>query len=497
MKVLFISVGQGSQGSLGIEALSAILKRDGNEVDLAFNPGLEKFRGFIHIKFFERFNNDDWYLDKIKSFKPDLICFSCLIDVYSEICENARTIKKHFNIPIVIGGAHPTVLPEYVMQNTDFDMCCIGEGDEALRDLVKKINNKEDIYETKNFWFRRNGDIIKNEIRPLVEDLDCLPFPDRDLFIKYGCFSGTLYFITGRGCPFSCSYCCHHIMQRMYKGLGRYVRRRSVKNVIDEIKICMDKYRIKSLLFLDDLFTIDTEWIQKFSDEYKKACGIPMSCLARPGTLNREIVSALVKANCTRIYYGIDSGSPFIRTKIMNRNFENDVIFSDAMLLREYGIKLSTSAIFCFPEETDKHMFETIELVKKINADELYTFIYYPFPNTDSFNYCVNNGYLDDGLVERIKKGEGGIRKSSMIKSKYADLAMVLKNVSPLYIRYPIFKTFLEFVIRKRMITISTIIFFLAAPVIYKSYGRNTMRDFYAMAKVAIKWRLKKIINRD
>ncbi len=496
MKILFISVGQGSQGSLGIESLSAILKQEGHKVEIAFNPGLERFRGFIHIKFLEKFNNDNWYLDKVKSFNPDLICFSCLTNLYSYTCKTARTIKEKINIPIAIGGIHPTALPEYTMENKDFDILCIGEADEALPELVKKMENREEIYETRNFWFRHNGDIIKNDIRPLIQDLDSLPFADRDLFYKKGCFSGTLYFITGRGCPFNCSYCCHHFMQKKYNGLGKYVRRRSVKNVIDEIKLCMQKYKMKALLFMDDLFTIDSEWLEEFSREYKKSCNFPMFCLARPGTLNRKKISALAKANCIRIYYGIDSGNPYIRTKIMNRFFDNDVVISEANLMREYGIKIATSAVFCFPEETEQQMFETVELARKTKADELYTFIFYPYPNTDSFNYCVSNGYLDEDLIKKIKRGEGGIRQKSMIKSEYADFAWILKNVSPLYLRYPIFKSLLNLVIRKKLIRTSMIIFFLSAPVIYVSFGRNTIRDFYSMTKYAVKERLKLLTNK-
>ena len=230
MKVLFFAVGQ---ELLGIEYLSAALKRKGHQVELAFDPGLDNFLGFIDVGALKKLTDEKWYLHKIRSFKPDIIGFSCLTNLYSFANEKAKNIKEHFDIPVIIGGIHPTILPEYVMENENFDMLCIGEADEAFPELLEKMEKGEDYYDTKNFWFRKNGDIVKNEIRPLIQDLDSLPFADRELFYDYGCFTGTLYFISGRGCPFSCSYCCHHFLQKKYRGLGKDVSKRSVDNLLD------------------------------------------------------------------------------------------------------------------------------------------------------------------------------------------------------------------------------------------------------------------------
>ena len=290
MRILFFAVGQ---ELLGIEYLSSVLKRDGHEVELVFDPGLEDFLGFIDLKFLKKLKDENWYLERIKSFKPDLIGFSCLTNLYSFACDKAKILKKHFDIPIAIGGIHPTILPEYVIENSNFDIICIGEGDEAVPELMAKMKDGKDILDTQNFWFRNKNEIIKNGVRPLVQNLDSLPFPDRELFYKYGCFAGILYFISGRGCPFTCSYCCHHFLQEKYRGLGKYVRKRSVDNVLEEIKFCISRYKVKSLYSMDDLFTINTEWIKEFSEKYRKISDLPIYCHVRPGTLNRDIASSL------------------------------------------------------------------------------------------------------------------------------------------------------------------------------------------------------------
>ena len=176
----------------------------------------------------------------------------------------------------------------------------------------------------------------------------------------------------------------------------------------------------------------------------------------------------------------------------MNRKINDEDIYSNAMLLKEYGIKITTSAIFCLPDETEQQMYETIEMIKNINADFLYTYIYYPFPNTESFKYCVDKGLLDEETVKKIKNGEGSFHKKPLIKSKYADLARVLKNIAPLYVRYPFLKPFIEFIIKKRWIKISEIIFFLAAPITYAHFGRAKMKEFLSMIKIVIKSRFKR-----
>lgn len=488
MRILFFATGQ---ELLGIEYLSAALKRDGHEVELAFDPGLGDFLGFIDIPLLKNLTNENWYLEKVRSFKPDLVAFSCLTNLYSFARDKARLIKKHFNIPAVIGGIHPTILPEYVLENPDFDMLCIGEGDEAMPELVRKMEKGEDYFDTRNFWFRRNGEVVKNPVRPLIQDLDSLPFADRSLFYKYGCFTGTLYFISGRGCPFTCSYCCHHFLQKKYSGLGKYVRKRSVDNVIKEIKECIGRFKVKSLYSMDDLFTINTTWIEEFSDKYRKISDLPIYCHVRPGTLNREIASALAKAHCTSVFLGIDSGSPFIRTNIMNRNIKDDDIYSNAALLQEFGIKITTSLIFCMPDETDSQMIESIEMVRKLKADYLYTYIYYPFPNTESYNYCVEKGLVDADTMEKVKRGDGSFHKKPLIKSEYAELAQVLKNMAPLYVKFPFLKPFIWFIMRKRWIRVSEIVFFLSAPITYAHFGRAKIKEFFSLMRMAFLARLR------
>jgi len=186
MKILFIAFGQ---ESFATEYLSAALKKEGHEVKLHFNPNVGNFIGFLSVDFLTKISDEKILLKTIREFKPDLIGISCLTNFYSLATKNAQIIKKHFDIPIVIGGIHPTSLPEYVIENNNFDMLCIGEGEEALVELVNKMQNKDDIYNTKNFWFRRNGNIIKKRGYVLsLRTLILFHFPTENFFINMDFF---------------------------------------------------------------------------------------------------------------------------------------------------------------------------------------------------------------------------------------------------------------------------------------------------------------------
>jgi radical SAM superfamily enzyme YgiQ (UPF0313 family) len=482
MKVLFLAKGQ---ESLSIEYLSAVLKRAGHEVKLLFDPGLDDLLGFLDFKFL-KLRNEEWYIHQIRTFEPTLICFSALTNLYSFVKEKAALIKKHLTIPIAVGGIHPTILPEYVLKNPDIDMICIGEGDEAIVELADRMEKGVDYFSVRNFWFKKDGKIVKNPIRPLLEDLDSLPFPDREIFYQYGCFAGTLYVITGRGCPFTCSYCCHHFLQKMYRQKGKYVRRRSIENVILELEECIRKFKVKTVYSMDDTFTLDEDWIEDFCREYQQRINLPLYCHIRPGTVSQRMIDNLKRANCSSVFFGTDSGNEEMRFKLMNRRIKDKAIIEDAELLKKNGFKITTSAMFCLPHETEQQMIDTVNLIRNMKSDYAYTYIYYPFPQTDSFQYCVENDLMNNTTVEKIYEGEGSFHKASLIKSDHHEIAQILKNILPFNIKFPKLNFLADFIIKKKLVTLSKLIFMITVPLTYAEYGRNKMREIISIAKVSM-----------
>jgi anaerobic magnesium-protoporphyrin IX monomethyl ester cyclase len=207
--------------STGIGMLSAIAKQKGHKTKLIDSS--------FGVK-------DSLIVKEAVSFKPDLIAFSTATNDFGYACRIATFLKKRFDVPFIAGGFHPTIAPEEVISKKCFDMICVGEGDFTFSELLEKMEGKKSLTKIKNIWIKKNGKIIKNPVRKLAENLDSLPFPDRDIFdyekyLKWN--HGTATFISTRGCPFQCSYCINHFLAKKYKGKGKYVRFRGVDNFLE------------------------------------------------------------------------------------------------------------------------------------------------------------------------------------------------------------------------------------------------------------------------
>jgi len=488
MRVLFFYRGQ---EYMSIEYLSSVLKKAGHQTDLIFDYGFDDTY-IYEIPFLKKIKRYGKWLKKIANFKPDLIAFSCLTNLYPFVKETAALIKKHFPIPIIVGGIHPTSLPEYVLSDESIDMVCIGEGEEALLELVNKMEIGEDLYNIRNLWFKVDGGIVKNPIRPLIADLDTIPFPDRGLFDKYGCIAGTIKAITGRGCPFQCTFCYSHSLFNLYKNNSeKFTRRRSVGNVLEELLECKKRYRVNDFYFFDDTFTINLPWLKDFSKAYKEKIATPFSCCVRPGTINEEMVRVLKEAGLRMVFFGVDSGNDFVRKKIMRRNIEKSQIIDDAKLLKKYNIIIWSSVIFGSPGETMEQMRESFDLVREIGSDCISTFLMYPFPNTDIADYAIQNNFLSRDDYENIKNGESSYHKDTYIKLNDKDKTLVMKFILPIYNRYPALKPLVEFLIRKGYVKVSKLLYLFGTLTTFSHYGRTRFREYYSMLKASLKLRIE------
>ena len=474
MKILFFAKGQ---ETLAIEYLSACLKRAGHEVDLLFEPELDGGMGFLPPYFLQWLRSDRLLVDAVRRISPDLIAFSCPLNIYPFVKKTARLLKQHFNIPILVGGGHATLAPEYLLKNSDIDMVCLGEGEEPIVELADTMERGADYTGIKNFCFRRNGTIINNPVRPLLENLDSLPFPDRDLFHRAGCFAGNLYFVAGRGCPFRCNYCCQHAFRKLYRGKGRYVRFRSVENVISELEQCVAKYDVQHIHSEDDTFTVDHPWLFDFCEEYEKKIPVPFYCHVRPGTLSRDLLQRLKKAGCRAVFFGIDSGSETLRRGLLNRNISDGDMYEQAGMIKDSGIGLATACMFGMPGETDRQMLETFNMAVAVESDFAYDSIFYPFYGTELHTYAVENGYLSGENREKIKEGLGSPYQYSLIEGPHGDLAMILKNCLPSYVHFPRLRPLHDMVIKKGWLGLSRLINFFLTPYSYSYMSTLKRRE--------------------
>ena len=158
-------------------------------------------------------------------------------------------------VKTVFGGIHATLVPEVVIKNNSVDFVIIGEGCHALLELLEALQSKKTLYKINNLLYKKNGRIIKNDIRPPFHDLDLLPLPDKQLFENYVNYKDDYMILTSRGCIYSCSYCCESFMNKLYH--NNFYRRRTVDSVINELKVMKERYHFKRVMFNDALFFTD------------------------------------------------------------------------------------------------------------------------------------------------------------------------------------------------------------------------------------------------
>ena len=165
------------------------------------------------------------------------------------------------------------MVPEEAIQLDGLLGICIGEGEFPILDLVTALENKSDYLNIANFWFRSGAEIVKNPVRPLINNLDDLPFPDRELFdyqqIVNDNYDDGAEFMVGRGCPFLCSFCINKSLQDLYRGKGPFVRYRTVDHVVAEIRQVVATYsNIAKITFQDDILALNKKWLAEFSEKY-------------------------------------------------------------------------------------------------------------------------------------------------------------------------------------------------------------------------------------
>jgi radical SAM superfamily enzyme YgiQ (UPF0313 family) len=233
-------------------------------------------------------------LPKIRGFKPDIVSFSISSFGFQWAVEAAKEIKSEIDTITLFGGPHPTYFPEFATSE-GVDYACRGEGEGAMLDLANTIDDHGPLDDIPNLMRRGpNGELISNPLRPLIGDLDSLPFPDRDIYFKYRPLRQLGYkrFLVGRGCPYGCSYCFNRAAQEMYKGLGKYVRHRSPAEVVAEIQQVRTRYDLQTVGFSDDTFTTNKRWLLEFLELYRREVAVPFTCLTRINELDEEIAEA-------------------------------------------------------------------------------------------------------------------------------------------------------------------------------------------------------------
>lgn len=396
----------------GVCFISAVLKKKGHAVDLVFDP--KQFdRAYIRSEKLARYFRDFWLrenLEKIAHLQPDIVGFSCTTAHYQWALGYARAIKKRFpHIYTIFGGEHAIVVPELVIKEKCVDFVCVGEGEEAMVGLLEALEKSDKPIKVGNIWAKDDrGNVIQNPLQPLIQDLDSLPFYDKELFKNDlpKSYYTTPYAFTSRGCPYICSYCGVERMKKIFAGMGTFVRRNTPKRAIAELEIFKNKYGAKYMLFEDDVFAMNEKWMAEFAPLYKKKIGLPFGAFGHTQLLTPKMVSLMKKAGCDILWFGIQSASEKIRREVHARYETNEQIIKAFDLCHKAGITTMIDHICNVPYETNESIYEAFQLYNHIRPDIINVYYLLYFPKAKINEIALKAGLLTEKDIVKINQGK-------------------------------------------------------------------------------------------
>jgi anaerobic magnesium-protoporphyrin IX monomethyl ester cyclase len=382
MKVLFVELEMDrdwSIASVGPAFLASYVRPLGYQVDI------------IHLQVDVA---QETAIQQILEYAPDVLALSLTTRQWLRAKGIVNTLRTLKHIPTIVGGLHPTFSSESVLEEWGIDYVCLGEGELAFANFLETLKNNKPIVGLKNI--RCKGDPRPKMYTP-YSPIDSLPFMARNLLNEN---NGVYHMTTQRGCPFPCSYCAARMYNEMY-GTTAYGRRRSISNVMEEIRSLNEKEDLSYIIFLDDTFTINHKWVNEFCDVYGEEFGVGFSLHARVETINEALINRLAKAGCKHITFGVESGSVRVRTDIMKRRVTNQRLIDAFRWSQNAGILTTANYIIGTPTETRQDIEDTLALHKQINPDDFGYFVFYPYPGTPMYHYCKERGLLPDDMFDR------------------------------------------------------------------------------------------------
>jgi len=329
---------------------------------------------------------------------PEMVGFGGMITRYSIVREIGGRLKREMpGVFLMAGNSGATTIPGLYLENAGMDAVVLGEGEAASVELAAAVESGSDWRSVAGLAFRDDtGSTAFSRPRPLLENLDDLPWPARDLFPleKYvvsldhrGKHERHLEIVASRGCPHGCVYCYH-----IY---GRTIRRRSPASIVSEAVHIVEKYGIEYTGFPDDLFTSDKAFVLETCALLKERLpGIRWSCIGRASSVDREMLRAMREAGCDWISYGIESGSPEMLRR-MKRTVTPEQCLSAIRMTREEGITPEGSFMIGMFGETRDTVAETVEFCRKADITAPMLFVT-PYPGTPLFTEAEAKGLIPD-----------------------------------------------------------------------------------------------------
>lgn len=386
----------------GLATIAATLRNAGFDVEIldfnAHRPSRDKI--------IETLRKKTW----------DIAGVSGLITTYlfqQWIISELKRIKPH--APVVSGGGFATSCPDLLFERTATDIAVLGEGEETILELCRAIANGSNLRKILGIHFRRDGEVLRNRARKNIDNLDDVPFPAWDLlpmeiylknpiwgdvannssgFSKDVKVTRSMNIISSRGCPFSCNYCYHLFGRSNY-------RLRSARNVIEEIEMLVDRYRVDFFGFVDDNMMASEKRLLEFCDLMeKKNFPVTWGCHGRVTSAIPHLLQRMAETGCVWIGYGIESGCQ----KILDAMNKRSTVARARQAIRDTrkaGIYPNTTFIFGYPGETRETIQETIDFKREMGI-ECGSFFATPYPGAPLYEQIKDKISDEEAFVRSL-----------------------------------------------------------------------------------------------
>jgi anaerobic magnesium-protoporphyrin IX monomethyl ester cyclase len=337
------------------------------------------------------------FAQRVVELDPALLVMECSTPSIRHDLETAAAVKKALpGIKVALLGSHSTFFHQEILrENPAVDAIVRGEFEITVRELARAMEQGSDWSAVEGLSYRNGEDIVVNADRPLIEDLDRIPFPARHIVKSIG-YRAAIYsgekctaVVSSRGCPFQCTFC---VWPNTLYGHG--FRARSATNVVNEMEEIEKKYGIDEIYFDDDTFTVDRQRVLDICRMVRERnLHLSWICQARVDTVDREVLQAMKEAGCHYILFGIESGSPEMLA-IMKKRITLDKAREAIRLCNEVGIKTQAFFLFGIPGETKETIQQSIEFAKELGASTVQFAVAIPQPGSPLYQQCVENGWL-------------------------------------------------------------------------------------------------------
>lgn len=344
--------------------------------------------------------------ERLRALRPRLVGIGGLVTTYRFVRNLTRWLKAWDpSVKIMVGASVGGSIPEIMVERNPVDAVCIGEGDETLKELVPALLDGGDLSRIKGIAYRDGGKAVVTAPRPLIEDVDAVPFPAWDLFPIETYLSNPVVgvgrdmdIITSRGCPHQCTYC--------YQIFGRRFRARSPENILAEITEINSRYGLDFVSFQDDCFVVDKKRVYAFCDLLDKSgLDVKWSCCGRANIVDKPLLERMKASGCVSVSYGIESGSQRILDRY-HKGVKVDIAKQAVRLTRDAGIRCPTSFMLGSPGETRETAWETVDFCLDVGITLQALMFTTPYPGTPLYEEVRAKGLIGDEEAYIMRLGD-------------------------------------------------------------------------------------------